>query len=108
MPVYLIADIQVYDPQRYAQYTERAQEIVAQHRGRYLIRGGNVTPLSGSWRPERVVVIAFDTMEQLRACFASPGYRAIAPLREGSTTSRSIIVEGYEPDNDHVAGGLEV
>jgi uncharacterized protein (DUF1330 family) len=45
-----------------------------------------------------VVIIAFDTKEQLRACFASPEYRAIAPLRTGSTTSRSIIVEGYTPD----------
>ena len=97
MPVYLIADLEIHDPKAYAQYTDQAQQIIARHRGRYLVRGGSVTPLSGNWHPERVVVIAFDSMEQLRACFASPKYRAIAPLREGSTTSRSIIVEGYAP-----------
>jgi uncharacterized protein (DUF1330 family) len=57
-----------------------------------------VTSLSGNWHPERIVVIAFDSMEQLRACFASPEYRAIAPLREGSTNSRSIIAKGCTPD----------
>jgi uncharacterized protein (DUF1330 family) len=98
MPVYLIADIRVHDPQRYAQYTEQAQGIVARHGGRYLVRGGSVAPLAGNWQPERIIVISFDTIEQLRACFASPEYRAIAPLREDSTTSRSIAVEGYTPD----------
>ena len=98
MPVYLIADIQIHDSQHYAQYTDQAQGIAVQQGGRYLVRGGSVTPLSGNWRPQRVVIIAFDTMEQLPACFASPGYRAIAQRREASITSRSIIVEGYIPD----------
>jgi uncharacterized protein (DUF1330 family) len=98
MPVYLIADLEIHDPRGYAQYTDQAQEIMAQHGGRYLIRGGAVTPLSGNWHPARVVVIAFDSIEQLRAGFASPEYRAIAPLRENSTTSRSIVIEGYAPD----------
>jgi uncharacterized protein (DUF1330 family) len=101
MPVYLIADIEVHDPQRYAQYTDQAQGIIARHGGRYLVRGGTVTPLSGNWHPERVVVIAFDSIERLRACFASPEYRAIAPLRLESTTSRSIVIEGYTPNAAH-------
>ena len=36
-------------------------------------------------------------IEQLRVCFASPEYQAIAHLREDSTTSRSIIVGGHAP-----------
>jgi uncharacterized protein (DUF1330 family) len=97
MPVYMIADIQITDPQRYAQYVDQVAKIVVQHGGRYLVRGGEVTSLSGNWRPERVIVIAFDSMEQLRACFASPEYLALAPLRERSTIARSIVVEGYVP-----------
>jgi len=95
MPVYMIVDIQIIDSRRYAQYVDQVGKIVVQHGGRYLVRGGKVTPLSGDWRPERVIVIAFDSMARLRACFASPEYRALAPLREQSTTSRSIVVDGY-------------
>jgi uncharacterized protein (DUF1330 family) len=98
MPVYLIAGIQIQDPQRYTRYAAQAQEIVARHGGRYLFRGGIITPLAGHWQPGRMVVIAFETNEQLHACLTSAEYRAIAPLREDATTSRSIIVEGYVPD----------
>jgi len=91
----MIVDIKITDPQLYAQYVDQVAKIVVQHGGRYLVRGGKVTPLSGRWCPERVIVIAFDSIAQLRTCFASPEYRALAPLREQSTTSRSIVVEGY-------------
>jgi uncharacterized protein (DUF1330 family) len=96
MPVYMIVDIQILDPAQYAQYVAQAYEIVVRHGGRYLVRGGKVTPLSGNWCPERVIVIAFDSMEQMRTWLASPEYRAIAPLREQSTISRSIVAPGYE------------
>jgi uncharacterized protein (DUF1330 family) len=96
MPVYMIVDIQILDPAQYAQYVDQAYEIVIRYGGRYLVRGGTATPLSGNWHPERVIVIAFDSMEQMRTCFASPEYRAIAPLREQSILSRSIVVPGYE------------
>jgi uncharacterized protein (DUF1330 family) len=41
-----------------------------------------------------LLVIEFDSLEGLQTCFASEEYREIAPLRERSTRSRSIIVEG--------------
>jgi uncharacterized protein (DUF1330 family) len=50
--------------------------------------------LSGDWHPERVVVIVFETIEQLRKCFRSSEYLALAPLRERSTRSEAIVVEG--------------
>ncbi len=42
----------------------------------------------------RSVVIAFDSMEDLKKCFTSPEYLAVAPLREMSTETRSVILEG--------------
>lgn len=94
MAVYMIIDIQVQNSALYSEYVEKVPAILSQYGGRYLVRGGTVTPLSGNWNPERIVVIEFETMAQLRACFGSAEYRALAPLREHSTTSRSIVVEG--------------
>jgi len=94
MSVYMIIDIQVQNSALYAEYVEKVPVILNQYGGRYLVRGGAMTPLSGNWNPERIVVIEFETMAQLRACFSSAEYRAIAPLREQSTTSKSIVVEG--------------
>ena len=94
MSVYMIIDIQVQNSALYAEYVEKVPAILSQYGGRYLVRGGAITPLSGNWNPERIVVIEFETIERLRACFSSAEYRAIGLLREQSTTSKSIVVEG--------------
>ncbi|NLJ27248.1 DUF1330 domain-containing protein [Desulforhabdus amnigena] len=36
----------------------------------------------------------FDSIDQIQTCFRSDEYRHLTPLRERSTVSRSIIVEG--------------
>ena len=92
--VYMLIDIQVEDNEQYYRYVQQVGGIVRAHGGRYLARGGEVTSLSGNWNPERIVIVAFDNLEQLKKCFASPDYLRIAPLREQSTVSRAIAVEG--------------
>ena len=97
MPVYLIIDITVIDQDVYEEYVERVPAVVEQYGGRYLVRGGEVAVLTGDWHPQRIVVVEFDSSEQVQAFYASAEYQALAPLREQSTNSRAILVEGYEP-----------
>jgi uncharacterized protein (DUF1330 family) len=96
-PVYLIAEVEVNNPELYARYAEKVPGVIARYGGRYLVRGGQVSPMSGGWNPQRLIVMEFPSAEQLRRCFASPEYRDILPLREQSTASRAIVVEGYSP-----------
>lgn len=100
MAVYMIIDISVHDPGPYAEYVSRVAHIVRRYGGRYLVRGGPVTPMFGGWRPERIIVIEFDSHEDVRRCFQSPEYLALAPLRERSTESRAIVVDGLPPSPD--------
>jgi len=97
MSVYMVIEIDIKNEELYSQYVEKVPEIIDQYGGRYLIRGGEVTPLSGHWNPERIIVIAFETVEQLQRCFSSPEYLELAPLREQSTVSKAIMVESYVP-----------
>jgi uncharacterized protein (DUF1330 family) len=99
MPVYLIVEIAVRDRELYQEYVAKAPAIIEQYGGKYLARGGRVTPMMGGWSPERVILIEFDSIEKLQSCFQSKEYLEIAPLREQSTTARSIIIEGYPPDD---------
>ena len=94
MSVYMIIEIQVEDEWLYAEYVEKVRAIVEEHGGRYLVRGGVVTPLSGDWNPERMIVIEFESTEQVRRCFNSPEYLELAPLRKQSAVSRAIVVDG--------------
>ena len=96
MSAYMMAEIRIKNSEVYSEYVDRVSEIVRKYGGRYLVRGGKVTPLSGNWNPERMILIAFETTEQLQRCFVSPEYLELAPLRERSTTSRAIIVKGCQ------------
>ena len=98
MPVYLVIDIaRIHDPATYERYIDAGPVVVAQYGGRYVVRGGPVVPLSGGWQPARVIVVEFDTFDAIRAFVTSPEYAALAPLREVSTETRAIAVEGYAP-----------
>lgn len=93
--VYQILDIEVLQPETYARYVQQVAAVVRQHGGRYLVRGGKVLGIGGDWNPGRLVVIEFDSLENLQSCFGSDEYRQIAPLREQATRSKAVIVEGF-------------
>ena len=92
MSVYMIIEIEIKDEKLYAEYVQRVPEVIAKHGGKYLARGA-ATPLSGNWNPERIIVIEFESLEDLKKCFASSEYRKLAPIREQSAVGKSIAIE---------------
>ena len=50
----------------------------------------------GERTPQRVILIKFDSKENLDACFSSPEYKAIMSKRINSVDSRAVIVEGIK------------
>jgi uncharacterized protein (DUF1330 family) len=93
MSAFLLVEVMVEDPALYAKYMERVPAIVAKHKGRYVVRSARVTPNWGDWAPDRIVLIEFESLADLRACFASAEYAEIAPFRERSTKMRSVVIE---------------
>jgi uncharacterized protein (DUF1330 family) len=53
-----------------------------------------VTTLEGDWRPGRIVVLEFPTVELAKAWWDSPGYRKAKGIRHACAKSRMIVVEG--------------
>jgi uncharacterized protein (DUF1330 family) len=100
MAVYMLLEIQVHDPDTYAEYVRRVPPTIARHGGRYVVRGGPVVPLAGDWRPERIVILEFPTAEAMQRWAASPEYLAIAPLRERAATTRAVALQGWEAGRD--------
>ena len=49
---------------------------------RYLARGGKITTISGTWCPERVILLEFDNTEQVHNWLTSSEYAEVASLRE--------------------------
>jgi uncharacterized protein (DUF1330 family) len=94
MSAYLIANITVTDPVGFAAYRDQVAPMIATFGGRYLIRGGAVTPVEGEPGLQRVVVLEFPDMARLRAFYDSPDYAPLIALRRAATVSNVALVEG--------------
>jgi len=95
MRMYMVVEIVVLNAHLYAKYVENVAAVVTKYGGRYLVRGGAVTPLAGGWKPERIIIVEFPSSEEVRRWLSSPEYQELAPLRESSTLTRAILLEGY-------------
>jgi len=95
-PTYVIAEIEVTDADSFREYAPRVQPSFAPFGGRYLVRGGKTHVFAGD-PPRRVVVLAFDSMEQVQAWYASPAYEVLKELRDKAGRARIFAVEGSAP-----------
>jgi uncharacterized protein (DUF1330 family) len=95
MSVYMLVEAKVRDGKVYAAYVDQVAATVKQYGGRYLVRGGNVTPLAGGWNPERIISMEFPSAERIREWLASPEYQRLAPLCQAGAETRAVVLEGY-------------
>jgi uncharacterized protein (DUF1330 family) len=95
MPAYVIADVRdVRDAEALLEYRRRNTDTVANHGGRFVVRGGETTVLEGEWPTQRIVVMEFPDADAARAWWESDGYEAIKPIRRGASDTNIILVEG--------------
>ena len=94
MTAYLVADIEVTDPDAYAEYRRTVGESIAAFGGRFLARGGTTETLEGNWLPKRLVIVEFPTMERLQSWYASPEYAPALALRQRASVSSLVMTEG--------------
>ena len=95
MPVYMIVEAKdVTDKNGYGEYVRKVPETIEKFGGEYLARGGQVAVVSGDWKPARIIIVKFGSMDKFNSWWNSPEYRAIAPLRERSTKTNAIVIEG--------------
>ncbi len=97
MAAYLLADVLPDDMAGYREsgYLDAAVETAARHGGRYIARGGETTVLEGSWEPDRMVIIEFPSMEDLRAWYDSAEYQEWVAVRQRyAPASKLIALEG--------------
>ncbi|MGA0561809.1 DUF1330 domain-containing protein [Ancylobacter sp. VNQ12] len=94
---YWISRLDVHDTEGYKPYLPGAEEAIAAHGGRFLVRGGAFETLEGTSR-SRNVVVEFRDYDTALACFHSPVYQAAYKHRVASSEGEHLIIEGYEGD----------
>lgn len=103
--IFMILDITVHDTSMYEQYRKNVEPLIKKFGGKYLVRSGGmaldtdpdrkVIPVGGGWSPNRLIIVQWDSMEQLQSLSTSAEYKAVAELREKSASTKSIIVKEY-------------
>jgi uncharacterized protein (DUF1330 family) len=90
---YVITEVEIINQEAFNEFSPKVGEATKADGGTYLARGGKVVPLEGQ-PPKRVIVTVYDSLEKAEASRTSAAWKAIAPLREKATKTRSYIVEG--------------
>ena len=94
MKGYVIAEIDVHNPEEYEGYKAAVPGSLEPYGGRFIVRGGDAEVLEGDWQPKRIVVLEFDSPEQARAWYDSEEYREPMALRQRTSTASLILVSG--------------
>ncbi|MGQ0543809.1 MAG: DUF1330 domain-containing protein [Betaproteobacteria bacterium] len=94
MSAYIVADIDITDPETYDQYKPLASAAIEKYGARSLVRGGDVETAEGDWKPKRFVILEFASIEQLRTFYDSPEYVKARAIRQKASKSNLIFVKG--------------
>jgi uncharacterized protein (DUF1330 family) len=94
MPAYLIAEVEVTDPAAYEGYKLLTPAAIAAYGGKFIVRGGKVESKEGGWKPSRLVVVEFASMEQAQKFYDSPEYAPALAIRKAASNSRLVLAEG--------------
>src|SRR3982750_640247 len=94
MPAYIIAMVNITNPEKYQEYAKRAGPANAKHGSRFLVRGGKKHTLEGDIPFERIVVSEFPDVDAAKKFYHSPEYQEARKHRQGACDSQRTIVEG--------------
>ena len=94
MAAYVIVEIDIVDPVGYEEYKKQAAATVEQHGGKYIVRGGATEVLEGDWKPKRIVVLQFESMQKAKEWLHCEEYREPRKMRHRTAKTNMILVEG--------------
>lgn len=91
---YVIAQINVTDPETYPKYVALVQPTVEAFGGKFIVRGGQAQSYEGTPPGDRNVVIEFPSFQAANDWYHSDIYADAKALRQSASTSVQTIVEG--------------
>lgn len=101
MAAYLIAGNDVTDPKIMEKYVEVAGPTLEPCGARLLapsmtniVMGGPVAHKEGPWKPSRVVIIEFPSMDKALAWYNSPAYQSAMKLRLKGSVGSLLFADG--------------
>jgi uncharacterized protein (DUF1330 family) len=80
------------DADAFKPYAARVADVIKDFGCRYIARGGAVTPLCGSFVPDRAVLMEFSSADEVAAFYFSAAYAPLLRIRLQATEPRFVLV----------------
>jgi len=93
MAAHVIVDIEITDPAGYEEYKKLAGATVEKYGGKYIVRGGATEVLEGDWKPRRIVVLEFESVQRAKEWLNCEEYREPRKMRHRTAKTKMIVVE---------------
>jgi uncharacterized protein (DUF1330 family) len=94
MAAYVLAEVEVTNPDGYKEYSSQVPATIAQYGGRFLVRGEDAEVLEGEWPRIRRVLIEFPSAEMAKKWWDSPEYEKPKAMRRANSRGRLILLKG--------------
>ena len=93
MTVYMIARMNITDPEHFKDYGPKARALFTKHGGRYL-GGGDPETLEATTEDRRIAVIEFPDRDAADAYYNDPDYVPVRAIRWKAAQTEIILVDG--------------
>ena len=93
-PSFVVIDVDVRDGAAFGRYVKGHMPGMRAAGGEFLIAGGRIEVIEGSWRPKRVVMHRWPGAETFRRWYDSAEYRPWREIRWGAAQTQVALVEG--------------
>lgn len=95
MSIVLLAAFEIHDREAYALYSEQARKALAPFNVKGLSFDSSPTVYEGTQPANCLMLIEFESQEQLEAFYASDAYCKARPMRHAASTTKFIL--GMKP-----------
>jgi uncharacterized protein (DUF1330 family) len=91
--VFVITEQTLADEKKYNdEYAPKVLKSIKDHGGRFVVRSNEVTSLQGDPGPKRVVIVGFESMDEVKKWQSSKDYMDLRPLRDQVLKLRQFAV----------------
>ncbi|UWR01918.1 DUF1330 domain-containing protein [Ruegeria conchae] len=97
MVVYVVGQLDIFDPERFKSYLSGFMPIFQRHQGELLATtAGETTVVEGEWGQPKTVIMKFPSRANAESWLADPEYRDLAQNRHASAKCNLAIIDGLD------------
>ena len=94
-PLYLVADIDVRNPEAMRRYAHEAPPMVERFGGRVIaISIGSLEVIEGAWRPGVLALHRWPSLQAFQRFYDSEEYKPLKDLRHAASDTKLVVFDG--------------